>query len=74
VFASRRQTNRSLRLPGSVNQVELAPFCTSSESFPPTHFWRRGIENCQSITTNFCEQYQRISWNILGLMASISDQ
>jgi hypothetical protein len=32
-----------------------------------------GIENCQNVTGNLCEQYQPISWNVPGSMTSISD-
>jgi hypothetical protein len=61
-------------LPDPVNKVDAAPFCTSNESLPLARFWRDGIENCQSVTTNFCEQYQPIWWNVPGLTASRSDQ
>jgi hypothetical protein len=39
--------------------------------------WQYGIENCQSVTAHFCKfckQYQPISWNVPGLMASMSDR
>jgi hypothetical protein len=74
VFASKYETNRSMRFPGPVNKVDVAPVCNSTGSFPLTPFWQYRIENCQSVTAHFCEQYQPISGNVSGLMASISDQ
>jgi hypothetical protein len=74
VFTSRHPTNRSLRLPGSVNKVHTAPFCTSNRSFPLAQFWRDGIENCQSVNAQFSVEHPPISSNVPGLMTSISDQ
>jgi hypothetical protein len=38
VFASRRQTNRNLRLPSWVNRMDAAPFCASNGSVPLRQF------------------------------------
>jgi hypothetical protein len=55
VFASRHETNRSLRLPGPVNKVDAAPSCTSNRSFLLAQIWRYGIENGQSVIANLYE-------------------
>jgi hypothetical protein len=66
LLASRNQTSRNMTLPDSVNKVDAVSFYISNRSFPLIQFFWYGIENYQSMTINFHEQYQSILWNISG--------
>jgi hypothetical protein len=73
-FCFKTPNKQKYAIAGSGEQDACVTFCTSNGSFTLRQLWLYDIKNCQSATANFCAQYQPISWNVPGLMASISDQ